>query len=143
MDTWPRVKELFHSALERDPAERAAFLNASCGDEDAVRAEVQRLLDAHARTGRFIEQSPVAMAGRVVGHCKIERLIGAGGMGEVYLARDVELGRAVAVKIALGTDADAADLKVGTTRNGPKTLRTRRQHVVPTFRSASHYSSTS
>ncbi len=105
-DDWPRVKELFHDALEREPAERAAFLNASCGDEAAVRAEVERLLAAHEHAGRFIEQSPVSMAGRVIGHCQIERLIGAGGMGEVYLARDLELGRTVAVKIALGSDTD-------------------------------------
>ena len=77
------------------------------------------------------------MAGRVVGHYKIERLIGSGGMGEVYLARDVELGRAVAVKIALGTDADAADLKVGLAEWSEETSHPKTD-VVPTFRSASH-----
>ncbi len=107
MDYWPRVKELFHGALEREPAERAAFLSASCGDEPAVRAEVERLLAAHAESGAFIEQSPVAMAGRIIGHYRIERSAGAGGMGEVYVAHDLELGRTVAVKIALGTDAQA------------------------------------
>ncbi len=107
MNQWPRVKELFHGALEREPAERAAFLNASCGDEGAVRSEVERLLAAHEQTGAFIEQSPVGMAGRVIGHYKIERSVGAGGMGEVYVARDLELGRTVAVKIAHGTDDDA------------------------------------
>src|SRR5262245_52374685 len=108
IDNWPRVKELFHGALEREGAERAAFLNASCHDEAAVRAEVERLLAAHDEAGGFIEQSPLAFAGRVISHYKIERPIGAGGMGEVYLARDLELGRAVAVKIALGdTDAQA------------------------------------
>jgi len=103
---WPRVKELFHGALEREPAERAAFLHRSCGGEAGVRAQVERLLDAHEHADGFIEQSPVGMAGRVVGHYKIDRLIGSGGMGEVYRARDLELGRTVAVKIALGIDAD-------------------------------------
>jgi eukaryotic-like serine/threonine-protein kinase len=105
-DDWARVKDLFHDALEREAAERAAFLKASCGDETGVRAEVERLLAAHDEAGGFIEQSPVAIAGRVISHYKIERPIGAGGMGEVYLARDLELGRTVAIKIALG-DADA------------------------------------
>jgi len=105
MNHWPRVKDLFHSALERDPAERAAFLHASCQDE-AVRTEVERLLAAHERAGAFIEQSPSAMLGRVVGHYRIERAIGVGGMGEVYLARDLELDRNVAIKIALGGDPD-------------------------------------
>ncbi|RPI53662.1 MAG: hypothetical protein EHM55_13175, partial [Acidobacteria bacterium] len=109
MDNWPRVKDLFHAALEREPAERAAFLDASCADDPNVRAEVERLVAAHTQAGTFIEHSPsaMAMAGRVIGHYKIERVIGAGGMGEVYLARDLELGRPVAIKIALGTDTDA------------------------------------
>ncbi len=107
MNDWLRIKELFHDALELEPAERAAFLNTSCGDEPAVRAEVERLLAAHGDAGEFIEQSPVAMAGRVIGHYQIDRVVAAGGMGEVYVAHDLELGRTVAVKIALGGDADA------------------------------------
>ena len=107
MNDWPRVKELFHDALERGPAERAAFLSASCADDPAMRAEVERLLAAHGEAGEFIEQSPVALAGRVIGHYKIDRAVAAGGMGQVYVAHDLELGRTVAVKIALGSDADA------------------------------------
>src|SRR5262245_42514365 len=106
-DNWPRVKELFHSALEREPDERAAFLRAACRDDVALQVEVERLLHAHAQSGAFIEQSPFAMVGRVIGRYKIERPLGSGGMGEVYVAQDLELGRAVAVKIALGTDAHA------------------------------------
>ena len=106
-DDWPRVKDLFHAALDREPAERAAFLHASCGEETGVRAEVERLLAAHEHAGGFIEQSPVTSAGRVLGHYELERLVGVGGMGEVYRARDLELGRTVAIKIALGHDADA------------------------------------
>jgi len=109
MNNWPRVKELFHGALERDPTERAAFLDASCGGDASLRAEVERLLAAHTQAGEFIERSPVAMAmpGHVIGHYHVERAIGAGGMGEVYLARDLELGRTVAIKMALGGNADA------------------------------------
>ncbi len=102
---WPRVKELFNAALDREPAARAAFLNASC-DDAAVRSEVERLLAAHEEAGEFIERSPVAVAGRVIDHYKVEWSIGAGGMGEVFRARDLELGREVAIKIALGGDAD-------------------------------------
>ncbi len=105
--SWPRVKELFHGALELEPSERASFLDATCGEEQPVREEVERLLAAHRQAGGFIERSPVAMAGRVIGHYKIERALGAGGMGAVYLARDLELGRAVAIKIAIASDEDA------------------------------------
>ena len=107
MNDWPRVKEIFHGALEREPADRLAFLNASCGHEGDVRAEVERLLAAHERAGSFIEASPVAMTGRVIGHYRIDRALAAGGMGQVYVAHDVELDRTVAIKIALGHDGDA------------------------------------
>jgi len=107
METWLRVKEIFHGALDLEPLERDAYLTSSCGDDHALRHEVERLLDAHSSAGEFIEQSPVALAGRVIGHYKIERPIGAGGMGEVYVAQDLELGRTVAIKLALGSDADA------------------------------------
>jgi tetratricopeptide (TPR) repeat protein/TolB-like protein len=107
MTNWDRVKGLFHSALEREPAERAAFLRASCVDETDLRQEVERLLAAHDHAAEFIEQSPVSMAGQIVGHYKLERLVGMGGMGQVYVARDLDLGRSVAIKIALGSDADS------------------------------------
>ena len=94
-ERWPRIKELFHAALERNPADRAGFLADACGPEDPLRAEVERLLAAHEAAGTFIEASPVAglaraaqsdtngLAGRVLGRYEIQRLIGAGGMGEV------------------------------------------------------------
>ena len=103
---WPRVKEIFHGALERGPEDRLAFVHASC-DQAEVRVEVERLLAAHEEAGEFIERSPVAVAGRVIDHYKVEWSIGAGGMGEVYRARDLELGREVAIKIAHGSDADS------------------------------------
>jgi serine/threonine-protein kinase len=107
MDNWSRVKDLFHAALERPPGERATFLDASCGGDSELRREIERLLAAHAASGAFIERSPLTLAGRMLGHYRIERLIGAGGMGAVYLAQDLELGRPVAIKIAHGTDGDA------------------------------------
>ncbi len=106
---WLRVKELFHGALEHTGNERSAFLSTACGDDSTVRAEVERLLVAHEAAGAFIEQSPATgshhrLTGRSVGRYEVGRLIGAGGMGEVYAARDVELGRDVALKIGSDTD---------------------------------------
>jgi tetratricopeptide (TPR) repeat protein/predicted Ser/Thr protein kinase len=108
---WSRIKELFHAALERTPDERTRYLDATCADAAELRAEVERLLTAHAQAGEFIERSPIRRTDRVIGHYQLERPIGAGGMGEVYLARDLELGRTVAIKIALEAD-DAAHVRL-------------------------------
>ena len=117
-DQWPRVKALFDAAVEQDRPARASFLADACGEDAAVRAEVERLLTAHDEASGFIEVSPVArvvaraaengrMSGLVIGRYGVEALIGAGGMGEVYTAKDRELGRAVAIKFAIAGDEDA------------------------------------
>jgi eukaryotic-like serine/threonine-protein kinase len=121
-DRWPRIKELFHAALEHAPDERARFLRHECDGDETIRAEVQRLLAAHSEAGGFIEQSPVVfstrpkavsipMAGLIMGHYEISTLIGSGGMGSVYAARDVDLGRIVALKIVAGDDQAQALLR--------------------------------
>jgi eukaryotic-like serine/threonine-protein kinase len=117
---WPRVKELFHAALERPAGDRSDFLALACGEDSTLHAEVERLLAAHDRAGVFIEQPPLdrpdgprqadespRLTGQTIGRYKVGRLIGAGGMGEVYAARDVELGRSVALKIGSSTDLEA------------------------------------
>lgn len=105
-ERWARVKTVFHDALERSAEERPAFVAHTCGDDADLKAEVERLLAAHEGAGAFIEAAPAGMSGRRVGRYEVGRLVGAGGMGEVYLARDVELGRDVALKIASLADGD-------------------------------------
>src|SRR5262245_33334135 len=120
-DQRARVKELFHQALERAPEERAAFAAKASGEDVELRAELDRLLAAHAQAGSFIEQSPYSgatsaararaarplLTNRIIGRYEVGRLIGVGGMGEVYAARDVELRRDVALKIATGNNAES------------------------------------
>lgn len=110
-ERWQRIKEVLHSALERAPQERAAFVNDACAGDSSLRSEVEALLASHEQAGSFIE-SPAfelmadsmadqadLLAGQSLGHYQVIALIGAGGMGEVYLAEDTRLGRKIALKV--------------------------------------------
>ena len=111
-DRWQQVSRIYYEALARDSDERASFLREACRDDDALRQEVESLLAQPASTENFLGEPAVAMApelmddpaeptltGRRLGVYQILDLLGAGGMGEVYRARDTRLGRDVAVKV--------------------------------------------
>src|SRR5262245_726306 len=107
-ERWQQVKELFNAACECAPERRTAFLDEACAGSEDLRREVESLLAAHEETGEFMRRplTPVMRpdaeptsgleSGRQIGHYQIERELGAGGIGVVYLARDARLGRLTA-----------------------------------------------
>src|ERR1035438_8645777 len=113
---WPRVEELFCSALQQPESERETWVASQAGFDPEVREEARSLLAADRRHAELSLQTPAAgqeapagdrsgdelpEEGRIFGPYRTERLLGSGGMGAVYLARraDGQFDQTVAIKV--------------------------------------------
>src|SRR5262245_26573174 len=105
------IEEIFYAALDCAPDQLSAFLDRRCAGDEVLRGKVEELLAAHRQAESF--ETPIAaletctnengqadlLVGHTIGHYKISKRIGTGGMGEVYLACDVTAGRNAALKL--------------------------------------------
>ncbi len=108
-----RTEEIYHAAMEVLPAERQSFLGKVCADDEDLRREVESLLAVQRSSNNIFDTPPESLAaemfshkekqanlaGKEISHYKVIKLLGAGGMGEVYLAEDTKLRRKVALKL--------------------------------------------
>jgi serine/threonine protein kinase/lipopolysaccharide biosynthesis regulator YciM len=159
-EQYRRVGELYHAAMELAPEARPDFLTGACGGDDELRREVESLLRAREQADGFIirkvagvvaemaaQQQSTPLVGRSIGHYRALSLIGAGGMGQVYLAEDTRLSRKVALKLlpaAFTQDQDRVrrfkqEARAASSLNHPNILTIHEIGEASTAEGGAHY----
>src|SRR6476661_1232053 len=140
-ERWREVRAVFAQALEREPAKRAAFLDEACGNDAALRQELESLLRADAGASGYLEP-PAArslaladlqdrLAAALSAHYRLERELGRGGMATVYLAHDLRHDRPVALKVLHPELAEALSPERRFLREIRTAARLEHPHILP------------
>src|SRR5712691_7538522 len=142
-DDWSRVREAFEAALALPADARPAYLSRTCGGDAALRQQVEALLASHERAKSFLETPAVPplsdapettrLEGRHLGSYQLASRIGAGGMGDVYRARDTRLGRDVAIKVLPAHVAHDPDAPARFEREAHAVAALNHPHIVTIF----------
>jgi eukaryotic-like serine/threonine-protein kinase len=123
-DRWGQIEDLYHRASELDKSQRGTFLKVACAGDDSLRREVESLLRHESGAESLMQEPAIDLTaqslagerhhgreGQRIGHYTILSLLGTGGMGEVYRARDAKLNRDVAIKFLSSEAANAESLR--------------------------------
>jgi eukaryotic-like serine/threonine-protein kinase len=139
-ERWRRITEVFHRLRACDVVARAVLLAEACAGDHALRADVEEMLAADAGVGQFgatpvlgAAGSPRLEQGTPFGPYRIDTLIGAGGMGEVYRAHDARLDRDVAIKVLSATTFRDADARLRLLREARSAAALNHPHVCTIF----------
>lgn len=138
VERWRRITEVFHSAMTREAPERAAFVTEACGSDTSLADEVRTLLAGHQRAESFgdvalgVRDHRLA-SGDHLGSYRVDHLIDAGGMGEVYRARDTKLNRDVAIKVLPAEVAADADRLARFTREAQLLAALNHPHIAAIY----------
>src|ERR1044071_5655622 len=147
-DRQRQISQLCHAALERDASDRPAFLREACAGDDDLRQEVESLLRYEDIGARFLERPAVEevarqvsshthshadLAGTRLGVYQIEARIGAGGMGDVYRARDTKLARDVAIKVLPAEFTRSADRRARFEREARLLAALNHPHIAQVY----------
>jgi serine/threonine protein kinase len=120
-ERWQQLERIYHAVAAQPWDKRADLLDRECAGDADLRAEVERMLAVESRGIGFLEAPAMEVAARALaavtpahpgsrlGPYEIVALLGAGGMGEVYKARDTRLNRTVAIKVLPAVGADDAE----------------------------------